>query len=553
MTKLSTPSSSATLAGYLADLLVELCAVDTSPQADVAVAAMRENQCFAILERELAAIGLPARLCRVPIRPEIAEHRFFSIPYYANSGKPIDVRACYRDRSNLLVELGEGEGGVAINVHIDVVAPYFPPRVEGGIVHGRGACDDKGNVAALVGALRLLGDRMRREGLRLDRPVTAMFVIDEETGGNGSLSLALDEQLARRYASLLVLECTDMRLHPGNRGCVWYKVEGHAEGVNLFEAAAFIIEELEREGRAIRDESDHPLFPHRPVQTCHGIIGKSGEHPSRINGGVSFRILAAGSPSDAAERLIRDALDEGLREYIDAYGDKSRELRENGTPKVPWHYRLQAEPDGWTVQVLGSTGHMGSILENDGAITKMAAMVRALLRRQPSIESAVGRRFWLGLDGWADCSYLLLEGGQGFLPTHRLEDIERRLREAVARGARRYAELAGIQADLAGALDVSFNKLHNAAFAGDPDGPAVRDALASCAAVGLSQPLPLRGWDVSCDARLFACTRAGLPVLTMGAGALRHAHADDEQVRIADLMKMAEFLADFIVRQTGAK
>ena len=51
---------------------------------------------------------------------------------------------------------------------------------------------------------------------------------------------------------------------------------------------AFVNEEMEKEGAAIRAESRHELFPQRPVQTCHGIIGPFGEHPSRICGEVSF-------------------------------------------------------------------------------------------------------------------------------------------------------------------------------------------------------------------------------------------------------------------------
>ena len=165
----------------------------------------------------------------------------------------------------------------------------------------RGACDDKGGVVAILGALKLMGEHCRPEGRGLNRDLTCMLVIEEEPGGNGSLSLAMDRDLKRRYDSMMVIECADGGIYPGNRGCVWYKVEGDLPGVNLFEAALFIVEELEKEGRAIRAESDHPLFPHRPVQTCHGIIGNCGEHPSRINGDVSFSCGRKGACSSGRE------------------------------------------------------------------------------------------------------------------------------------------------------------------------------------------------------------------------------------------------------------
>ncbi len=547
---------------YLADLLVELCAIDTTPKADVRAAAEAESQVFRAIEREIAACGFShAKLERLPIDPRIADHPFFSFPYYTQTSEApagLGADACYARRRNLLF-LVDGsqrvEAGVnqAINVHIDVVAPYAPPRRVGRCVWGRGACDDKGNVAALIGALRLLGAHLGRGGGRLNRHLTAMFVIDEESGGNGSLSCAIDRKRKERYDSLMVLECTGGRVHPGNRGCVWYKIEGDLPGVNLFAAASFIVEALEREQRALEAESDHPLFPHRPVQSCYGIIGNSGEHPSRVNAdvrfGIEFDSLAdrAGTAS-----LIREAIESGLGEYVALYGDKTKAVDPvDETPKLARHWDLSECPNGYAVRVRGVAGHMGEIRECDGAITKMAAMVRALVRNRSAIESAAGSPARLGLAGWPDPSKLLLEGGQGFLPTHTLEDVQQRLREAVWRGARHYFELVGSNAEPMRVLRVSYEKLHNAAFAGRPDSPDLLCARRAAKAAGLASDGPIRGWDASCDARIFACEYPSMPVLTAGAGSLAHAHSDEERVDVADVARTAEFLARFILEQTG--
>ncbi len=37
-----------------------------------------------------------------------------------------------------------------------------------------------------------------------------MLVVEEETGGNGSLSLAIDRELKRLYDSILVCECAGL-------------------------------------------------------------------------------------------------------------------------------------------------------------------------------------------------------------------------------------------------------------------------------------------------------------------------------------------------------
>jgi len=561
MTGVQAQARSESFRRHLVDLLTEVCRIDTTPQADIALSAKAERQVFGIVLREFERCRLPqAHAQFVPVDPAIEQHPFFSRLYYTiTPERPggLSVRDCYRDRANLLLmvdgnESGEG-AGQAINVHIDVVKPYIPPRVEAGKVFGRGACDDKGPLVVFLGALKLIGDHLRTTGRRLGRNLTGMIVIEEETGGNGSLSLALDSSLKERYQSLMVLECCSNRIYPGNRGALWYKVEAkdNARSLNLFEAAAFVIEELEKEGRAIKAESRHPLFPHRPVQTCHGVIGPFGEHPSRICGRVDFEVQVPATSN--ARLLIADILDSAVAEYIGLYGDKTKVLDAEGRPKVHHHYDLIDAPGGLLVQVYGATGHMGSILENDGAITKMATIVRALVHSRSAIESAAGGPMRLGLAGWQDPARLIMEGGQGFLPTHDLPQIMGRLRQAVLRGAEAY----GRQAKLSGAVHpsecftVTYDKLHNAAFAGDPESLDMRNAADAARVAGIRADDPVRGWDSSCDARIFACEYPGLPVLTSGPGLLAHAHGDQEQIEIDDMVKSAEFLAHFILKQTG--
>lgn len=542
---------------------MELCAVDTTPRTDLPALAAAESQVYNIIERELVTYGLTGlRVQRVPINPRIQQHAFYSQPYYARSPQcpaGADASVCYAGRGDLLVTV-EGDrrrpGGVrqAFNAHIDVVLPYFPPRPQGDIVLGRGACDDKGNVVAMLGMFKLLGEHLRT-GERLNQDLIGMIVTDEEIGGNGSLSLAIDTDLRGCYDSLMVLECADGGLYPGNRGCVWYRIDAHLPGANLVEAACHIVEELEREGRAIRAESDHPLFPHRPVQTCHGIIGCCGEHPSRINGEVSFEIRF--DPPERSQRaagLIRDVLEDGLAEYVGLYGDKTRVPDPlTGHPKVERHYDLAAGADAFCVRVWGATGHMGSIRENDGAITKMAALGRALMRSRRAIESAAEGQMALALCGWADSSALVMEGGQGFLPTHEMADVQARMRAAAQRGLEFYLRGAGLAVDTPGVLRMTYEKLHNAAFAGRADSPDMRNAIEAARSAGLWREGPIRGWDVSCDARIFACAYPDLPVITTGPGLLRYAHSDQEQIDMRDVARSCAFLAQFALKQTGTE
>jgi hypothetical protein len=63
----------------MGDLLADLCAIDTSPRADVAWMREAEAAVFAIIERELAGLSFPgAAIERRPINPAIAQHPFYS-------------------------------------------------------------------------------------------------------------------------------------------------------------------------------------------------------------------------------------------------------------------------------------------------------------------------------------------------------------------------------------------------------------------------------------------------------------------------------------------
>jgi acetylornithine deacetylase/succinyl-diaminopimelate desuccinylase-like protein len=446
------------------------------------------------------------------------------------------------------------------------VAPYFPPRVKGGTVYGRGACDDKGPAVSIVAALKVLSEVMPKAGLKWNRNVVAMLVVEEETGGNGSLSLAIDRDLKKLYDSIVVCECTDLKFYPANRGAVWYRADLKAPpGVSLFEMFAFVNEEMEKEGAAIRAESRHQLFPQRPVQTCHGIIGPFGEHPSRICGEVSFTVRFDRPPGEQTELLVRDCLEAGLANYLGLYGDKTKVTDPaTGKPMVARHYDCQREGDGYRVDVHGSTGHMGAIRDRDGAITKMAHLVRSLVASKAKLEASAGSRVCFELapqpqagpqspiaNRQSQIPSLTLEGGQGFVPTHGIIEVMERLRRAACRGADNYLRRLGRPERGEDVVTVAYEKLHNVAFDGDPDSPSVRNAVATAKVCGLWKNEPVLGWTVSCDARLFATEYPEMQVLTFGPGQLAFAHSDQEQIAVDEIRAAVEFLALFLLKQTG--
>lgn len=547
---------------FVSDLLLEICAIDTTPDAHVAVMRAAENKVFVALERELARNPFAGARCeRRPVNPAIKDHPGFSLLHFTKTDERpqgLSAEETYKDRHNLLYFVpGQGgveANGVALNAHIDVVKPYFAPHLENGIMSGRGSCDDKGSIVVMLAALRVLSEVLQKAGKGLRRNLVGMCVIEEETGGNGSLSLAMDRELKKLYDTILVLECCGNNIHPANRGAVWYRADLRCPEANLFEMSAFVYEQLELEGRSIKAESRHPLFPQRPVQTCHGQIGAYGEHPSRICGKVAFEIAFSGQINERVKALVEDGIASALVDYIGLYGDKTKvNNTTTGKPKVDHHYDLDYAAGKILCTVHGSTGHMGSIMENDGAITKMAAFVRILYRMKKALSQASDGRVTLRLAGEAPAAVLKLEGGQGFVPTHAIAAVMERFRQAARNGAASYLRLEGRSvAEADSCVDMTYDKLHNAAFDGDPDSPQMRNAIAAARAAGIwEEGKPIMGWTVSCDSRLFAFEYPEMPVLTSGAGLLQYAHSDSEQVKIDDLVNSVVFVALYLLREAG--
>src|SRR5690606_22101892 len=103
-----------------------------------------------------------------------------------------------------------GEGPhVTLSTHLDTVPPFIPPRLSGGRIHGRGACDAKGIAAAMICA----AERLRERGV----PVALLFVVGEEVTHDGAHAA---NALPNRSVALINGEPTESTLALGTKGAV---------------------------------------------------------------------------------------------------------------------------------------------------------------------------------------------------------------------------------------------------------------------------------------------------------------------------------------------
>jgi acetylornithine deacetylase/succinyl-diaminopimelate desuccinylase-like protein len=547
--------------------LMDLCRVDTTAKNDIRLMAENEKRVYDIIRNKLGELSFEnATTLEKEISPSIKNHPAFSKLHYTKTEtcpEGLSAEEVYKGRYNLLYRIdgpaSDHGRNTAVNAHIDVVSPWFLPERRGDILLGRGIVDDKGGIAAIYGALKVLDRLILQNGIFLKNKITAMFVTEEESGGNGSLDLAVDKELKKGYDSILVMECAGNKVYPANRGAVWFccqvavndKMPASVQRIkpSPLESMIFSVLEMQQEGDAIKAESNHPLFPHKPVQTCNGILGPFGEHPSRICGYVSFRIKGVEDAGQYYE--IMTFLQKGINLYIGKYGDKTRYFDKNTRkPRVERHCDTGYNPVNkiMSIKIYGSSGHMGSLLEHDAAITKWSYLAREVF----IYKMASGLPFEMELENLDSPGQITLEGGQGFLPTHSIREIEDRMRNAFIRGAKMYLRLTGSEEDML-LCKVTYDKLHNNAFYCSPDSSTFKNARESAILAGIiDRNEPVRGWDVSCDARLFAGEYPEMPVITSGPGELRYAHADNEQLFLPDLFNSICFTALFLLRETGS-
>ena len=228
-------------------------------------------------------------------------------------------------KANLFATLGEGDNGIVLSGHTDVVPvegqPWtsdpFAMEERGGRLYGRGTCDMKGFIACVLAMAPRFAE------LDLKRPLHFAFTYDEEIGCFGARALVDELEKAGVHPAVAIIgEPTSMRIIEGHKGCYEYTtefrgLEGHGSeperGVNAVEYAVRYVSRLMELSETLKGRAPATNRFKPPWTTVN--IGS-------MKGGVAHNVIASQCAVEWEMRPVQtgdaDYVKADMSNYVDA-------------------------------------------------------------------------------------------------------------------------------------------------------------------------------------------------------------------------------------------
>jgi acetylornithine deacetylase/succinyl-diaminopimelate desuccinylase-like protein len=187
----------------------------------------------------------------------------------ARAGLEVELQKVLPGRSNVIARLlppGKIRQTILLAPHLDTVGAdesQFIPRRKNGRLYGRGACDTKGSIAAMLAALCELANAKSRP---LETEIVFAGLVDEENAQAGSRALAASGFKADLG---IVGEPTRLQVVTAHKGSLWLQLETHGRaahgatpqlGQNAVHEMARIVDALETDYAMRLRKRRHPLL-----------------------------------------------------------------------------------------------------------------------------------------------------------------------------------------------------------------------------------------------------------------------------------------------------
>jgi len=299
---------------------------------------MKDNIYFEGMIEEKEAISLLGDLISInsvnPLQDTSAkgekELASYVRDYLKNRGIKSILQPVLDERPNVIgIVEGKNKGkNFVLEAHMDTVKvdnmtiDPFLPKIKEGKMFGRGACDDKGSLAAMLLAMKLL----KQKNIPLKGDVYLAAVVDEEHKYRGVLHF-LNQGF--KFDAGIVGEPTDLDIIIAHRGCLRWRIISkgvpvHSSEPEKGENAIYLMSE-------VIDALQKRLIP-LCRKKSHPLVGSPTFSVNIIQGGTQINIVPDRCFIEIDRRMIPGENDQDVLKEVDELLDELR--KENSLLEV---------------------------------------------------------------------------------------------------------------------------------------------------------------------------------------------------------------------------
>lgn len=239
----------------------------------------------------------------------------FIAEYYEKLGLHVQTQDVVDGRFNVIATLkGSGTGKrLMFNGHSDTVGVRnmsidpFKPFIENDRLHGRGACDMKGSIAAMMIAMKTLTESATPP----KGDVLMSLVVGEEYDNAGTKKFISEPRFAKIADAVVVGEPTTLQLAIAHKGYALaeFTTQGKAahgsmpeKGIDAIEKMAHVILAIEELKKEYAQEK-HPMLGSNKIHTS---IIQGGREWSVIPDECKLKVETRAIPHHGSSRVMQD-------------------------------------------------------------------------------------------------------------------------------------------------------------------------------------------------------------------------------------------------------